>query len=142
MQLPPPLDQLDRLRNAAFLASPFPPLPAAVAVETGVGTVGLEGIRLPAFVADEDDSGLEVLLVHEAIIGADLVEGGEGVGVGVVDGDAMLLWGAVAREEIIQVNKIVGEVELAIDDQRLLRLLTLEYERPRLNLRSDHYFQH
>ena len=80
--------------------------------------------------------------MDEAIVCADLVERGKGIGVGVVNGDAMQFWGAVALEQIIQVNKIVGEVQLAIDDQGLLGFFALENESFGLQLRVLHYLQH
>ena len=80
--------------------------------------------------------------MDEAVIGADLVERGKGIGVRVVNGDAMEFQGAVVLEETTQVNKIVGEVQLAIHDQRLLCFLSLENESFALNLAVRHYLQH
>lgn len=128
MQVAPSLDKLDCFSDGSLLASAFLSFGAAVVVQAGIETIAVGAKGLPAFVANENDSGLEVLFMDEAVVCADLAEGGEGVGVGVVNGDAMQFWGAVSLEQIIQVNIIVGEVQLAIDDQGLLGFFALENE--------------
>lgn len=54
----------------------------------------------------------------------------------------MMLWGTVGGEEIIQVNKILSEIDLVIHDQGLLCLLALEYEGLPLKLANLNYVQH
>lgn len=74
--------------------------------------------------------------MHEASFGADLTKGSETIVTGVINGYTVVLEGTVPGEDVIEVNKIRGQVELTVHDQRLLRLLLLEHECSRLDLRG------
>lgn len=61
-------------------------------------------------------------------LSADLPQAGKAILRGVVDGDLMLLECAVDGEEVVEVDEGLAEVDLIVDDYRLLGLLLLEDE--------------
>lgn len=85
-------------------------------------------VALSFLIPNEDDCRLQVLPMDEATLSAYLTERCEGVTIRVVDGYAVLLEGAMSGQEVIEVNKIRSQVQLAVHDQRLLCLLLLEHE--------------
>lgn len=128
MQVPPTLHHLDDFSDGPFTTAAVALVRLAIGLETGVGAVGVWRILESALIPDEDDAWLEVLFMQEAIFGSQFLEGGEAVGCGVVDGDLVLIGRAVDGEEVVEVNKILPEIQLIVHQDGLLRLLLLEHE--------------
>ena len=61
-------------------------------------------------------------------LSADFPQAGKAILCGVVDGDLMLLECAIDGEEVVEIDKGLTEVDLIVDDYRLLSLLLLEDE--------------
>lgn len=72
---------------------------------------------LPPLIPDQDDCRLQVLPMDEATIGPYLTKRSKDIVIGVVDRYAVLLEGAMPGEQVIEINKIRGKVQLAVHNQ-------------------------
>jgi hypothetical protein len=128
MQVPPTLDKLDYFSYSPFTTAAVPLIHLAIGLETGVRAVRVSRILESALIPNEDDAWLKVLFMQEAILCSQFLERGKTVGCGVVDGDLVLIEWAVDGEEIVEVNKILPDIQLIVHQDGLLRLLFLEHE--------------
>jgi hypothetical protein len=71
-------------------------------------------ILIMFLVPKQDNPGLEVLLVDVAVLCANLSESGKAIQIRIVDGDLMMGEGAVDREKVGKINKILTKIYFVI----------------------------
>jgi hypothetical protein len=128
VEIPPSLDQLDRLSNRPLLAAALLAILLAVPLHARINPIRISRKYRILAIPEENHPWLEVLAMEEAILGPQLAQRDEFISIRVVDRNPMGGSRAVNRKKVVEVDEILTKVHLVVHYLGLLSLLALEHE--------------
>lgn len=119
------LNKRNYLSNAPLLTSEELLIPGAFFFAVAL-TISLFFLVLSFAIPDENDGGLKVIFVYEAVLWVDFFEELKLITFGIVNGDVEALWRSVYSQDSGQVDHRGSQIDFFLDELRLLSLLFFE----------------